>query len=125
MWSSWSSTAWASSGSRDSSLILAGKRLGGGHADFGAGVKVDPPARLPGDSGTDHVTDTQDVGALALAFPQCRQGIGSFSRLTDGQHASPALNDRVAVTKFRRLHDIGGDIGKLLEQMFAHHSGVQ
>ena len=57
------------------------KGLGGGDADFRAGVHVDAAVVFAGDGAADDVDDGEGAVAAAFGFAQGGQGVGGFAGL--------------------------------------------
>ncbi len=60
--------------------------LGGSYSYFRPGMGVYDPVGFTGYRASHHISHRQDFNAVALGFPKCSQGIGSFSRLADDYH---------------------------------------
>src|ERR1700730_18479387 len=88
-------------------------------------MHVNAAVALPRDRAGDIVANPERAITFATAFAQGAERIGSFTALTDGEHQSVARHRGVAMSKFARMFDFGGDVGELLNQVFAHHPGMK
>ena len=72
---------------------LAGERLGGGDADFRAGVEIDAGIGFAGDGAADDVDDAEANAPFSLAFAQGGEGVGGFAGLADGDDDGAFFDD--------------------------------
>lgn len=77
-----------------------------------------------GNRGTDHVAECRHHRTLAGGLADRGQSVGGFAGLTDRNHQRIRFDDRVAVTKLRRLLHRGGDSGDVFEVVLPDQSGV-
>ncbi len=103
---------------------LRRKGLGRSHADFRAGVQVNPAVGFAGDRRADHVADRQRRVPFALAFPHGREGVGRLAALRDREHHRPRAQGRIAIAQLARVFDFGGNAGELFQQIFPNQPGV-
>ena len=103
---------------------LGGEGLGGGDADFGAGVGVDGAVGLAGDHGADDVADGDGGRALGDHFFLGGEGVGGFSGLRDEQADGARVDDGVAVAELAGVVDFDGDAGEALDHELAGGGGV-
>src|SRR5205807_9594376 len=82
-------------------------------------MHVNAAIALPRDRAGDIVANPERAITFAATFVQGAERIGSFTALTDGEHQTAARHRRVATSKFARVFDVGGDVGELLDQVFA------
>ena len=103
---------------------LAGKGLGGGHADLRSGVRIDRAGRLAGDHGAHRIADGQGLGAFLFGLALRRQRVGGFAGLRnhDGQRVRP--HDGVAVAEFAAVVHLHRNARQLLDHELAGQPGV-
>ena len=104
---------------------LGGKRLGGGHANFRAGMGQQPPVCLTHQGAARHVANRQGAQVLLLAgIAQRSQGIGRFSGLGDGDQQGALGHTDLTVTVFAGDLDLTGQAGLLFDPVAGNHTGV-
>ena len=103
---------------------LAREGLGARHADLGAGMQVNSTVRLASDRGTDHVANGKRKVPLALALAEGRQCIRGFAGLADGDDDRVVVDRRIAVAELAGVLDLDGNLGELLDEVFAHLGGM-
>ena len=103
---------------------LAGKSLGGSHADLRSDMNIRTRIRSPGNRRTDYITDAVDKCPFRFRQLYRSQGIGRFSRLGYGDHDISRMDHRIPVTKFRRIFHFNRDTAQIFDQMFADQSSM-
>ena len=103
---------------------LRGERLGRGHANLRAGVRVDRAFGLARRHAADDVADGEAAGALALGFAQRRQRVGGFARLRDGDGERLVVDDRIAIAVFGAVVHFDRQLRELLDHELADERGV-
>ena len=103
---------------------LRGEGLGGGYADFGAGVGVDGAVGVAGDHSSDDVADGNRFGAEGDHFALRGQGVGGFAGLGDEQAEGVGVGDGAAVTVFAGVVDFYGNSCQALDHVLACGGGV-
>ena len=76
---------------------LCREGLGRGHANLGAGVRVDGAFGLTCGHAADDVADGEAAGAFALGFAQRRQRVGGLARLSNRDRQRLVVDDRIAI----------------------------
>src|SRR5438552_19211731 len=88
-------------------------------------MHVNAAVALARDRAGDVVTNPERAITFAAAFVEGAERIGSFTALTDGEHQSVARHWGIAMSKFARVFHFGGDVGELLDQIFADHPSMK
>ena len=88
-------------------------------------MHVNAAIALARDRAGDIVANPKRAITFAATFVQGAERIGSFTALTDGEHQGVARHRGVAMSKFARVFDFGGDVGELLDQVFADHPSMK
>ncbi len=103
---------------------LRGEGLGGGNADFRAGVGIDGAVSLARHHGVNHVADGHSLGAEGDHLALRGEGVGGFAGLGDEQAERVAVGDGVAIAVLAGIIDIDGQAGEALDHVFAGLRGV-
>ncbi len=80
---------------------LRGEGLGGAHANFRAGVRVNGAMRFPRHHAAQHVADGQRLRKLGLGLALAGDGVRRFAGLGDQQGQRLRIHQRIAVAEFR------------------------
>ncbi len=88
-------------------------------------MQINSPARFARDGRADHVAYAQHVRAFAHAFAHGLKRVGGFARLAYGHQAGIRLDNRVAVTEFGGLVNLGRNTGQFLKKIPTYHAGVK
>ena len=103
---------------------LGGEGLGGGDADFGAGVGGDGSGGEAGDGGADDVADGEGFGAFGDELVLGGDGVGGFSGLGDEEAELGGVGDGVAVAVLAGVVDVYGEACEALDHELAGEAGV-
>ena len=87
-------------------------------------MKVDAASCLARNCRSDNIAYPHDGGALVLAFANGGKRIGSFARLTYGNHAGVTFDHGVAITKFGSLSHFGRYASEVFEIVFSNGASV-
>ena len=98
--------------------------LGGGHADFGAGPRVEDAVGRPGHGGVDHVGDDEHLGPEARRLAHGLGRIERLARLRDADTQRALVEHRVAVTELAGDVDLGRQLDPVLNGVLGHQRGV-
>ena len=89
--------------------------LGRGNTDFGTSVNVDTTVCLTRQSRTYSVDNTKTEGTSLQTIPECKDGIGSLSTLTDKHTDIISENRSLPVQEIRRQLDTDWDLGQFFK----------
>ena len=78
---------------------LGCKRLGRGHADFGAATGIQSAVAFARQHAAYDVADGQNPGAFGLCFPHCSQRIGGLAGLADRDNQRAGIQNGIPITK--------------------------
>ena len=112
-------------GEQEQSSQLRGERFGGGHANFYT-CTGDVGQRAFAHHGRGgHIANGQGVlHAQGLRMAQCRQGVGGFTRLADGDHQAARVGHRGAVTVFAGDFHLARHVGDALQPVLGDATAV-
>src|SRR5437762_6170994 len=88
-------------------------------ADFRSGVRIDNRVGLASRLAADDVADREQERPLVARFFHRGQRVGGFTRLADADDKTLAADDRIAVTKLRRIVDFNLHPRERLDEKFA------
>ena len=98
---------------------LRRERLRRGHANLGAGVRVNRALGLARGHAADHVADREAASAFLARLAERRQRVGRFPRLRDDDDQRVTIDDEVAIAVLRTVVDFDRKAGEALDQKLA------
>ena len=98
---------------------LRGEGLGGGDANFGAGVGVDGAVSFARDHGANHVADGDGLRAERDHLALGGESVGSFAGLGNEQAQGVAIGDGVAIAIFAGVVDVNRKAGEAFDHVLA------
>ena len=103
---------------------LSRERLRRGDADFDAGPGVDHAVGFSRQRAAHNVADRDRPRAVVLCLAEGGEGIGGFAGLGDRDGEHPAVDDGLAIAKFRGDVDLDRQPCKRFDQVFPDQRGV-
>src|SRR5207248_1902149 len=94
------------------------------HADFRAGVQIDPAVHFAGDGAADDVDHAEGECALLLRFTESRERVGGFTRLRNRDENRVLFDDRIAIAELAGVSAFGHNLRQVFEEIIADKPGM-
>jgi len=103
---------------------LRRERLGGGHADFRAGVQVDDPVRQTGCLRADDIHEGDRLHSFVARGFHGSERVHRFTGLRDNQYDAPRFEQRISIAELGTVIYLHGKSGEILDKELGQQAGV-
>ena len=87
-------------------------------------MSVDRAIGLAREHGADDVADAQNFCAFVARFANCRESVGGFTGLADGDDQIFFADDGVAIAEFAAVVHFNGNVGQALDHELSREGGM-